>query len=211
MTKAPDSAKKQYLANEADYRDCIRVSAVDAIDCWYGFIYTKNASPFRLRETVTPQLEGLEIAWPEGKASGDNVEIDIDSGEDHIIVLRRVEGRCRYGLGYKVHPRELSNVELVQKAMEMDNKNHFGNYQAYFKLYNTAQNAVFYFENPDATETLEAEFKLELKNLSLIGDEAGETTFKVTLGPGDTGYKILKAVSSGEGTGIRMGYSFSAK
>ena len=50
MTKAPDSARKMYLANEADYKDCFRVSAVDAIDCWYGFIYTANNSPYRLRE-----------------------------------------------------------------------------------------------------------------------------------------------------------------
>ena len=40
MTKTPDSAKKKYLADKTDYKDCIRVQEIDAIDCWYGFIYT---------------------------------------------------------------------------------------------------------------------------------------------------------------------------
>lgn len=159
---------------------------------------------------MAPELAGLEIVWPEGKRSGDDIEIDISPGEDHIIIVRRTGEMSSWSLSYRTHAREFSHEELVQKAKEQDTKNPFGDEQAFFRLYNTTEHAVFYFENPDPTKTLEAEFNLELKNLALVGDDAGETTFKITLGPGETGYKILKAVERSKGTSIQMAFSFSA-
>ena len=50
MIKTGDEDKKNYLSEKEDYKECIRVTAIDAIDCWYGFIYTANNSPYRLRE-----------------------------------------------------------------------------------------------------------------------------------------------------------------
>ena len=109
----PKDERKFCWLDKPEYKDCYRITAIEGIDCWYGFIYTQNDSDFNMRESVTPELEGLEIAWPFGKQSGETIEIDMGPQESHIIVLRRVDNKCRYGLGYVTHPRELSDTELV--------------------------------------------------------------------------------------------------
>ena len=42
-----------------------RISDVEALNCWYGFIYTKNGSQFPMTETMRPNLQGLEVAYPD--------------------------------------------------------------------------------------------------------------------------------------------------
>ena len=64
-----------------------------------------------------------------------------------MIILRRVEDRCSFGLAYLTQPRELSDEELVEAAKESDELNQFGDTNAFFKLYNYEDGAVFYIEN----------------------------------------------------------------
>ena len=65
MNISPEEQRHAYLEENEDYgTDVIRVSDVESLDCWYGYIYTRNNSPYRLRETVRPQLDGLEVIWP---------------------------------------------------------------------------------------------------------------------------------------------------
>ena len=45
------------------------------------------------------------------------------------------------------HPRELDDEELVEEAKNLEELTQFGETNAFFKLYNTAKAAVFYFEN----------------------------------------------------------------
>lgn len=201
-----------YLADKPEYEQCMRISSIDALDCWYGFIYTVNSSAYRLKEDFTVNLKGLEIAYPDGYQSGQEILIDLEPGEDHIIILRRTEGKCSYATSFRTHARELSDEELIQKAKDVEQVSQFGEEEGYFKLYCTAENAVFYFENPDSSKTLEAEFDLQLDNLYIVGgEEKGQKTFKVSLGPGETGHKILKSVDKGKGTSIQMSYSYSAQ
>ena len=55
MNLSSDALRKTYLDENADYgTDVIRVSDVEALDCWYGYIYSRNDSPYRLQETVRP-------------------------------------------------------------------------------------------------------------------------------------------------------------
>lgn len=131
---------------------------VEALDCWYGYIYTKNDSPYRLRETVRPQLEGLEVAWPVQPDGVDDIEIDLAAGCDHVIILRRTSPSCSYGLQTLTHPRELEDDEMIEIAKSMDESNPFGQSQAFYKLYNTAKGAVLYFENNEQAKTLRSEF-----------------------------------------------------
>lgn len=78
------------MEESEDYgKDVIRVSDVESLDCWYGYIYTQNNSPYRLQETVRPQLEGLEVVWPPLPEGEEDVEIDVKAGSDHVIILRR--------------------------------------------------------------------------------------------------------------------------
>ena len=39
-------------------------------------IYTKNESPYRLKETLRPQLEGIEVVYP--SIQGEDIELDIE-------------------------------------------------------------------------------------------------------------------------------------
>lgn len=54
------------MEDNEDYgTDVIRISDVECLDCWYGFIYTQNNSKYALRETIRPALEGLVVVYPE--------------------------------------------------------------------------------------------------------------------------------------------------
>ena len=105
------------------------------------------------------------------------------------------------------HPRELDDDELVEEAKNLEEQTNFGETNAWFKLYNTARAAVFYFENQD-TETLTATFELQMENLMIQGEAEDASTFSVRIAPGKTTHKILKPVAENEGTSIQMRYSF---
>ena len=65
MSLSPVEARQTYLEDNEDYGgDVIRISDVESLDCWYGYIYTLNNSPYRLKETLKPQLTGLEVVYP---------------------------------------------------------------------------------------------------------------------------------------------------
>ena len=90
MTLSPEESRQTYLEENEDYStDVIRVSDVESLECWYGYIYTQNNSKYRLQETVRPQLNGLEVIWPVLLADEEDVELDIPAGQDHVIILRR--------------------------------------------------------------------------------------------------------------------------
>ena len=66
LNLTPEDQRQFNLEENEDYgSDVFRVSDVESIDCWYGYIYTQNNSPYRLQETVRPQLSGLEVVWPQ--------------------------------------------------------------------------------------------------------------------------------------------------
>ena len=146
-----EDQREVYLAdNDEGYGDKVfRVTDVESIDCWYGYIYTQNGSPFRLRETLQPELTGLEVVWPESEPDKDCIEVDIPAFNDHIIILRRNSRSCQYGLRYLTHPRELNDSELIEITKQLEDKQQFGESKAFYKLYNTQLGAVFYFENAE--------------------------------------------------------------
>ena len=79
QTKIPQDEREFYLGDNEDYGDMVyRVSDVEASECWYGFIYTNNQSPYRLKEIITPQLKGLEVIYPPN--CKENVKLDIPAG-----------------------------------------------------------------------------------------------------------------------------------
>ena len=99
QTKTPDSAKTYCCADNEDYgNDVIRIMDIEALDCWYGFIYYKNDSKFELTEQVEPVLEGLEAIWPLEKNAEGAFTLRVPAGGDGIIVLRRTQGSASFGL-----------------------------------------------------------------------------------------------------------------
>jgi len=64
-TLSKEEKRTTYLEENEDYgTDVIRVSDLEALNCWYGYIYTENNSPYELNETITPKLDGLEVIYP---------------------------------------------------------------------------------------------------------------------------------------------------
>ena len=185
MTRSPESERQTYLAEDEDYgTDVFRLTDVESLDCWYGYIYTKNDSPYRLKETIKPQLDGLEVVWPILAEGEENVEIDVPAGLDHVIILRRTAPSCQFGLQFLTHPRELEDDEMIEIASQMDEVNPFGESQAFYKLYNTAKGAVFYFENAEKSRILRCTFEMELENMYIVGEPDKATKFTVELRPG---------------------------
>ncbi len=49
--------ERREFANKGAYR----IISLEATDCWYGFIYTRNESVHNIKEEITPKIEGLEV------------------------------------------------------------------------------------------------------------------------------------------------------
>ena len=144
----------------------LRVQTVESLPCWYGYIYTQNSSPYALSETLRPEFEGLSVMYPpmeNGSATSLDIELLIPANEDHIVILRRTQANCSYSLGYLTHERTLTDAQMVQMAIEMDDreKTYFGQSAAFYKLCRCEQQGfVIYLQNDDHNQTLHSEFKL---------------------------------------------------
>jgi hypothetical protein len=79
------------------------VISLEPTECWFGFIYTKNMGQNRFKEELTPKLKGLEVF---GREISNTSEILVDlpgDGHDDIIILRRFEGACNFGMTSKIY------------------------------------------------------------------------------------------------------------
>lgn len=101
-----------------------------------------------MTETMRPALEGLEVMHPEMDDDQDIV-LTVPAGGDHIVVLRRTDASCKYGLQYMTHQRPLTDEEMMQGARDMDDEEAtlFDNTSCFYKLFNTPMGACFFFEN----------------------------------------------------------------
>ena len=87
--------RKNYLAGYFPaLKDAWRISNSSLDNFWHGYIYTKNKSEVVLEEKLTTKVTGMEIVWPPNTKSGEPVSVSIPPGEDHIVVMRRIEGKC---------------------------------------------------------------------------------------------------------------------
>lgn len=112
-TKTPEEEKQYYLEDNPDYGTKVhRISDVQGLNCWYGYIYTCNNSEHELTETIRPALEGLEVVHP--KMDDEDIEFSIAPKQEHIVILRRYQDSCKYGLQYMTHPRKLTDAELKE-------------------------------------------------------------------------------------------------
>ena len=53
------------------------------------------------------------------------------------------------------------------KNLDDEDAAYFGNSNAFYKLYNTAQCAVFYFQNDEPEKTLSTRFEMAIENLKI--------------------------------------------
>ena len=106
------------------------------------------------------------------------------------------------------HEREYEDHEYVAMAIKKGRECDFGNLNANFKLYNSANAAVFFFENNEEERVLNAEFTLQKRNLALVGEEENVSDFSIQLLPRETTYKLLKSVDKSRGTALGMSYKY---
>ena len=156
---------------------------------------------------MKPKLEGLEIIYPE--QAGASLELSIDPGDEHVIILRRNSNQCKYSTQYMTHNRRLTVLEMKELARMSDDKQQLRGLEAFFKLYNSNQGTVFYFENPSDTQTVTIDFNLELTNLAIAGSDQTSSQFRVVLAPLSTLYKVLLPIERTKSTSIKMGYAFN--
>ena len=105
------------------------------------------------------------------------------------------------------HPRELEDDEMIDIAKQQE-ANQFGESKAYYRLYNTAKGAVFYFENQEREKVLSCLFEMDMENLYIVGELENAVKFSFKLNPGQNCAKMLKPVVDGEATGIQMRFEF---
>ena len=150
------------------------------------------------------------MVWPllSDDGAGNEIEIDVPAGLDHVIILRRTAPNCQFGLQFLTHPRELEDDEMIEIAKRQDEANQFGDSRAFYKLYNTAKGAVFYFENGERQKTFRCTFELGLENLYIVGEPSKATKFSIELKPGQNTVKLLKSVLDGDNTGFDMKFDF---
>jgi len=164
----PFDSRERYLSENADYGENVyRVTDVESINCWYGFIYTRNDSQYMLAETIRPNLNGLEVNWP--TIEGEDIELRIPPKSDNIIILRRNGDQCSYGLAYRTHQRAYDDFEMIQLAKDSEEPSMFGDSTAFFKLYNDQYGAVFYIDNQEKLP-METTFDLDMDNMMIKGE-----------------------------------------
>jgi hypothetical protein len=98
---------------------------------------------------------------------------------------------------------------MMGLAREEKEKKTFGKLEAFFKIYNTNQGTVFYFNNPSENQTVTAEFNLTTMNLELQ-DSTEKDRFRIVLAPQQESYKVLLPIDRNKNTSLKMGYSVSA-
>ena len=68
--------------------------------------------------------------------------------------------------------------------MDDDEITFFGESRAFYKLFNSAQGACFYFENAEPEMTLSSKFSFGLTNLQIVGEADDAQEFSLSLAPG---------------------------
>ena len=95
ITRTSEETHSRYLkTSRPDYENVLRICSLDALECWYGFIFTKNESPYKLSETLSLQLEGLQVVCADSQVitneeSKSKIKLEIQPNDDHMIILRR--------------------------------------------------------------------------------------------------------------------------
>ena len=93
----------------------------------------------------SPSLTGLEVLYPQFNPDDNSIEMEIEPGESHIVILRRFQGSCRYGLSYLTHARKLTHEELVEMAKNEPEVRPIGDGNAFYTIANTIHGCAFYF------------------------------------------------------------------
>ena len=125
-----------------------------------------------------------------------------------MVILRRIDDQCSYGLQYRTHPRELNDFEMVEIAKSSGEQKQFGDSNAFFTLYNDSYGAAFFVANEEPV-ALEVTFELELENMQIKGEKEGATEFSFRLAPYQKSSKIIKTVGTSLGNSLAMSYSYS--
>lgn len=209
VSKFPADQRNYYMRERTeDYADVFRITDVDHTNCWYGYFFTHNGSPYEFCENFTPNINGGEIVWPLNAKNGEACRISLQPGEDSIFIVRRTAAEANFGYSYLPLARKMNEDELLEMTKALEPKMFFDDAQeTTCKMLNESYASVFYFENNSAG-TLVIKFTLDLKNLAIEGEPEGTTEFSAEIPSGGTCLKILKPVVEGEGTSIGMSYSF---
>ena len=78
-----------------------RLIKLEPTECWFGYIYTKNLADSEHSEELAPKLVGLEV-FGRLQQNSHQIRVQIPPKGDDIIILRRFDGNCNFGLSSKI-------------------------------------------------------------------------------------------------------------
>ena len=58
---------------------------------------------------MKPELEGLQVVYPPSFFDKEKIEIAIEAGDEHIIILRRFGEKPHYNTHYTSHARRFTD------------------------------------------------------------------------------------------------------
>jgi hypothetical protein len=92
----------------------------EASMCTFGFCYTANNSECQFKETLSMNLRGAKILWPETVDS--KVELNLAPKTDHVVIFKQTGDGCSFGYATKIHPRVKSEQELLKETQTKPEK-----------------------------------------------------------------------------------------
>lgn len=80
-----------------------RVVILEPDNLWYGYVYSNNCSRVKFSEECSLDLGGLQVSNRDFKQAGtvSKVDLNMGLGDDDIIVLKRHDGNCSFGMKSK--------------------------------------------------------------------------------------------------------------
>lgn len=180
-----------YRAKDTEFGNKIyRISDPATNVGYYGFCYRKNDSLYTSTEKLTLKLTGLKFV---GLVDDDFIEIE--SGQDHIFVMRNIEafGSTGYGMSLAMKSRPMSDAEIIQKTRNAESKTLTGDIE--YQMMLCEQGGAIVFSNND---TSGKKITVDIEGSSNLRIEDGDTFLKkaITVHGGSKGSVILRLLQN---------------
>lgn len=108
--------------------DVVRIIEFKSLKCRYGFVYTRNGSPYQLYETLTLDLEGLEIVYPYSIQETQELHYSLEPEQDFIVILRIIDNDYSCTPSYEIHfPEPEPYYDEEVETPEENNDEDFNN------------------------------------------------------------------------------------
>lgn len=176
--------KRKFFQSKSkpEYSKSYSILDTSSIDSWFGFIFIKNDSDFKLRLEIMPKLKGAKLFYPTDEIDEVSFSVELEPGADSISLIRCHSPGATVGYTSVIKNRGYSDAELIAKAQGLQEHKFFDRDRlTSMKILNELDASVYLFENNSADKTLSVIMDLAMENLSVsqvaFADETQENEF----------------------------------